>query len=227
MIRSKVIFALFFLQLHLCSTENIYFNMNNIEIERLSSAGGIYKYNTEINLILRSEKSSFEFDQIKSMVLCFFKGYTYTPAMWELINKELVIYLSEVLPEIHSISSLIKIDANTRRPYNRWILTRLKNNNDIEESFGFEFTLNTRYNSLDLKNELKVSFEYVRGVTAKEYVDFIIIIDEIKKHFQNIEPSEENLIICQNQILQNHPSFTSFEISKLGSKIEVIDLLHN
>lgn len=189
--------------------------IKDLEVERLSFLGGVYRYPVVIDLTFQSIQpfNVNQLEQITALVLGFLTDYTYTPAMWELVNKDMVLCLVRYFPEIEAITSRIHVTGTPRRPYNRWTMTRYLGASNIEEAFGFSCKLHFAKGCY----QFEVNFIYKPQESSNHYIEFIGLIDEMQSWLYQ-QPSEANLSAellkpCCEMLMQKYPSLAHLELA--------------
>lgn len=159
-------------------------------------------------LAINKAGQNFSPEKLRQTVLHFIQNYPDKSSYWEILNKNLVLHVTQNFPYLDAFTSKIKIFASSSKPHDRWTQVHYENNQAMKESFGFDFELSPQQNA-------SISFEYCTDIKSENYPNFFEIKKDFERLFQLHNSSfypQTILQRCAEELLLLYPSVNTFQI---------------
>jgi hypothetical protein len=177
-----------------------------IEIPKFVVHHRFQPHKIEVTVDLESAEI-LDLASLKTQIESFIQNYEDKSAYWEILNKELTLYLFDAF-SCHKVKSIFKISPTNTIPYPRTsevyfyineaynfdvvatlppllYLSLNPNPYIVEESF--RFTLETNENDFESNKTITCSFLYSPDVQPDDYLNFLVLMKELKKINEKIE----------------------------------------
>jgi len=116
-------------------------------------------------------------DKITKEIKDFLANYPNQEDYWEIVNKNLVVFLSKLYPNQKKIQTILAIEPDSTKPFSRKSICKLYNGEIEQQAFSFEILNHPLRNNL---TSLNIAIEYDPNASSNDYINFFTVRDAIE-----------------------------------------------
>lgn len=116
-------------------------------------------------------------NQITNEIKDFLTYYPNQEDYWEIVNKNLILFLSKLYPQQQQIQSTLSIEPDFAKPFNRKSICKINNGEMERQAFAFSI-LNQAFRN-NLVN-ITVEMEYHPNALPNDYVNFFAVKEAVE-----------------------------------------------
>lgn len=116
-------------------------------------------------------------DKMANEVKDFLANYPNQEDYWEIVNKNLGVFLSKLYPNQKKIRTILSIEPDSNKPFSRKSICKLYNGEIEQQAFSFSILNHAFRNNLI---NLNIEIDYDCNASSNDYINFFTVKDVIE-----------------------------------------------